>query len=272
MKRYLMAAALFVSLLHGGIFDFLTIKEAKDAYADGRYKEAAALYRKLAEEGSDEAKFNAADALYKAGDYAGALKLYEEISSPELAFKKYHNLGNTYAALDKVDEAIAAYKKALQIREDSDTRYNLKLLEELKRQKERKEKKSQNSAQKESRSQSGQSEKDSANRQNEKEGKEGEQESRQERQSQEQSDKRREDGDEKERAEDERKESAGEKEINGSEEMGRQMMQKPTKEEPISDMELRKWNEELNRRGIHTLMLPLPTKKSEGGEREIGEW
>ena len=44
------------------------------------------------------------------------------------------------------------------------------------------------------------------------------------------------------------------------------------KNEPISDMELRKWEKSLNRRGIHTLMLPLPTHQSERNENEKNPW
>ena len=44
------------------------------------------------------------------------------------------------------------------------------------------------------------------------------------------------------------------------------------KKEPISDMEVRKYNKMLNKRGINTLMLPLETKKGEKHNENIKPW
>ena len=43
------------------------------------------------------------------------------------------------------------------------------------------------------------------------------------------------------------------------------------KDEPISDMEVRKWNKVLDQRGIHTLMLPLQTE-NKGADNEKHPW
>ncbi len=271
MKKGIFVVLLAVSLLNGGVFDFMTLEKAREAYAKGEYEKAAKLYEKIAANGSDEAKFNAADALYKAGDYAAALRLYEGVNKKSLEFEKYHNIGNTYALLGKIDEAIEAYRRALKIREDPDTRYNLKLLEEMKRKKERNKKDRNRNSEKENRNQK-ESSKNTKEKGEQKENAEEEKGSsgkreKEQKESENMESKKsgRKEKEEKMREKDSKskKENADEKE---------KMMNAEAKEEPISDMELRKWNEELNRRGIHTLMLPLPTKERKGGVDEIGEW
>ena len=261
--------------LSAGVLDFVTLKEAKEAYEKGEYKKAASLYEKIAEEGSDEARFNAADALYKAGDYKGALKMFESVTSAGMKFEKLHNMGNCYAKLGEIDKGIKAYEEALKIKEDKDTRFNLELLKKLKQKQKQQEKKSQKQKQnrekngKNRNSKSGSGEKKQNREQS---GKKGENKSEEKRDKgsskneqkkggrnmkKEQAEKERRKGGEK--GEDKRKESA---------KMGRA----ETKKEPISNMELRKWNKELNRRKIQTLMLPLETKPNRGEENEEIPW
>ncbi|BBG65964.1 TPR domain protein in aerotolerance operon [Hydrogenimonas sp.] len=271
-------------LLYAGIFDFMTLKKAEEAYAGGKYKEAAKLYSKIAKEGSDEARFNAGDALYKAGDYRGALKMYESVTSPELKFEKLHNMGNCYAKLGEIGKGIEAYKEALKIREDSDTRFNLELLEKMKRQKERREREKKgrseqkNGRQKQNGGSAGKERKESfrsgakerkeeqksgKGEEERKEGQKGEREKKE-------SDRNGKNGKEERKSQNGEKKSTenGQKREKRSARPGEAEMRK----EPISDMELRKWNKELNRRRIQTLMLPLETKETKGGENEKNPW
>ena len=74
----------------------------------------------------------------------------------------------------------------------------------------------------------------------------------------------------KEQAEKERRKS-GERAVQKGKE-GEKMEKAEMERVPISDMELRKWNKELNRRKIQTLMLPLETKPNRGEENEETPW
>jgi len=273
----LLFAAIF---LNAGVFDFVTLKKAKEAYEKGEYKKAASLYEKIAEEGSVEAKFNAADALYKSGDYKSALKLFESVDSPALKFEKLHNIGNCYAKLGEIDKGIEAYEEALKIKSDKDTRFNLELLKKLKQKQKRKqqEKKSQNDQNKKqnrekngkSRNSKSDSGKKSQNR--EQSGKDGEKKSEKKRDAGSSKSEQKKGGREmnKQKASKERQKSDKKAAQKGKE--SAKIGGAETKKEPISDMELRKWNKELNRRKIQTLMLPLETKPNGGEENEKSPW
>ncbi|WP_457594968.1 tetratricopeptide repeat protein [Hydrogenimonas sp.] len=294
MIRYLLPLLLLGLSLQAGLLDFMTLKEAKRAYAAREYEKSAQLYGRIADEkGSDEARFNAADARYKAGDYKGALKLFEEIGAPELAFEKWHNIGNCYAHLEKVDEAIDAYEKALKLKEDKATRFNLELMKRLKEAKRnekprngdgRKGQKSPRKGEgnkKSQKSQGGGSDRSKADtksgrdqsqrgnngaknaksgsqREHRQPGQKGAEEERENKKSQ--------------KMNKARSEAAAKKKSrqrgSGAEPHGEQV----PAEEPISDMEVRKWNKELNRRGIRTLMLPLPTQGSQRSDDETHPW
>ncbi len=136
--------------LQAKVFDFQTIKQAKEYYEKGNYKRAEHLYRKLLKEGKSDAElqYNLANSLYKEKKYADALKYYNSIKSDDsdLEFRKYFNKGNSLAHLKRLDEAIEAYKKALKIKDDKDARYNLEFLKKLKKR-QNKSKKNQNNNQ-----------------------------------------------------------------------------------------------------------------------------
>ncbi len=273
------AILLFTAIfLSAGVLDFVTLKEAKEAYEKGEYKKAASLYEKIAKEGSDEARFNAADALYKAGDYKGALKMFESVDSSELKFEKLHNMGNCYAKLGEINKGIKAYEEALKIKEDKDTRFNLELLKKLK-QKWQEKRGQEGQGQKHNREKNGQSRNSKSGSGEKKQNREqgGKKEEKK-------SDNEQDNGGSKKeqkkggRDRDMKKDKM-EKERQKSDKKGAQKRKESaksrgaeTKKEPISEMELRKWNKELNRRKIRTLMLPLETKQNIGGENEETPW
>ena len=125
--RFLITIFSLVIILNASILDFTYLNKAKEAYNKKDYKTASKYYSKVS---NDEAKFDQANSLYKAKDYKNAIKLYDQIQDKNLQFKKLHNLGNSYAHIGKIDQAIQSYKSALKIKEDKDTKYNLKLLEQ----------------------------------------------------------------------------------------------------------------------------------------------
>ncbi|WP_370278540.1 VWA domain-containing protein [Pontibacterium sp.] len=83
-------------------------------------------------------------AQYESGDYQAAL---EEGFTPETA-ADWYNRGNVLARNGKLDEAIAAYHRALELQPDfDDAKHNKTLLEELKQQASEQENQSQQSGQ-----------------------------------------------------------------------------------------------------------------------------
>ena len=253
MKKVILLLFILIQFLNASIFDFQTLDEAKKAYESGNYEKAAKLYTKIAEEGNDEAKFNAADALYKAGKFQEALILFKSISSKNLEFEKLHNMGNCYAKLEKFNDAINMYEAALKIREDKDTRFNLELLKKLKDKKQNQ----QNSKQK-------QNSKDKKSGQNSDQNKKDDQKNRSNKQNQKQKNNQKDQQNDKKEKSEQNKKEKQEKKKSDSKNGG-------VIDEPISDMEVRKWNKVLNQRGIHTLMLPLQTE-NKGADNEKHPW
>jgi len=262
MKYIILLLVLVWSFLEAGVFDFMTLQKAKEAYEKGEYQKSAELYQEIAKEGSDEAKFNAADALYKAGEYQKALEFYQTIQSEKLHFKALHNIGNCYAHLGKIDKGIEAYEKALKMKEDKDTRFNLELLKKMKEQKEQKQQQNQQNNQNKNKNQK-RNDNQNQNRQ-QKSNNQSNQDQKGHNQKQEKKDQSQQPSQPKEQ-----QKSPSDKEQKP------QKAQQPIpqkRDEPISEMEIRKWNKALNQRGIKTLMLPLPSKANERSSDETTPW
>jgi len=140
MKRFLITLTLLTLFADASLLDFSYLNSAKEAYNKKDYTKAEELYSKV---DSDEARFrfDRADALYRQKKYKEALNEYQTISDKNLEFKKLHNIGNCYANLKKIDEAIKSYEDALKIKEDKDTRFNLELLKKKKKEQKKKDKK-----------------------------------------------------------------------------------------------------------------------------------
>lgn len=115
------------------------IKKGNELYQQQKYKEAEASYRKsfgtktLPVEGN----FNLGDALYKQKKFPEAAQKFTQIAesakgNKAVAAQAYHNLGNSYLENKKLEEGIAAYKKALLNNpQDDATRYNLAYAQEM---------------------------------------------------------------------------------------------------------------------------------------------
>lgn len=107
-------------------------------YAEQKYKEAEANYRKSVEKKAQsvEGNFNLGDALYKQKQYDKAAEQFSKIAASPAGkaekAKAYHNLGNSLLQSKKIEESIEAYKKALMNNpKDDETRYNLAYAQEL---------------------------------------------------------------------------------------------------------------------------------------------
>lgn len=139
------AASLFIlfsllfnsSYAQAGMFDFMELKKAKDAYENGEFEESAKLYEKYAKESAKpEGYFNAGNAFYKQKKYKEAIESYNKAAFDDenAKAKNFSNLGNAYAKeakQDSLQKAKEAYEKSLGIKEDKETRENLQEVEKL---------------------------------------------------------------------------------------------------------------------------------------------
>ncbi len=264
--------------LHGGVFDFMDIKEAKEAYAKKEYQKAAKYYEKLSKSGNDEARFNLADSYYKSGNYKKALSNFEKIKDKKLKFKKLHNMGNCYAKLGDIDKALKSYEEALKIKEDKDTRFNYELLKKKKEQKKQK-KNQKKKDKKEDKNKKQNNKEQNKKNQNKEQKKNDQKDSKNKKEQNKNSDdknhkkeKKRKDQTQKQKnSVKEKKEDKKERKKNQNKEQNKKQKKNDQKKAvPISDMQERKYKKMLEQRGINTLMMELPTK----GERkdEIKPW
>ncbi|MDD5373636.1 MAG: VWA domain-containing protein [Sulfurimonas sp.] len=125
------------SYTQAGMFDFMELKKAKEAYENGEFEESAKLYEKYAKESAKpEAYFNAGNAFYKQKKYKEAIESYNKaaFADENAKAKNFSNLGNAYAKeakQDSLQKAKEAYEKSLGIKEDKETRENLQEVEKL---------------------------------------------------------------------------------------------------------------------------------------------
>ncbi|HHC11352.1 MAG TPA: tetratricopeptide repeat protein [Campylobacterales bacterium] len=245
MKKVLISLTLLTIFSEASLLDFSYLDKAKEAYSKKDYAKAYELYSKV---DSGEARFNQADALYRQKKYKEALSEYQSISDKNLEFKKLHNIGNCYANLNNIDEAIKSYEDALKIKEDKDTRFNLELLKKKKKKQEKKNKKDDKKNQ-------DQKKNDKNNKDNKSDKKK--EENQKDKKSQE---------DKKKNQENKKKSQEAKKKKEEEQKKQVQMAKQDKKQPPITDMEERKWQKMLNKKGVNTLMLPLNNKEHKRDE------
>ena len=247
-----------IAFLHAGIFDFLEVDKAHKHYENKDYKTAIKSYKKL--ESKEGARYDLANSYYKNKQYKKALESYEKITDKNLEFKKLHNLGNTYANLGKIDDAIKSYEAALKIKKDKDTQYNLDLLKKQKKKQQKKrkkdqKKKKQNKKQndKNQKNKKGQKDKKNQNKQKSKkdQNKNNQKKKNKQKQKQDQQNKN-----QKKTQNRDKKKSKPE----AKKQQKKQPLGNIKKAPPISNMEERKYKNMLDNRGVNTLMLPLKSK------------
>lgn len=123
----------------GGVVDEALLRPSRATsagrtlYDEGNYPKALERFTEAASLRPEDARarFNLADALFKAGklDEAGAIfRALGERDDAPLAFESRYNLGNVELSKQQFPEAVGAYRKALKLRQDDpDTRRNLEL-------------------------------------------------------------------------------------------------------------------------------------------------
>ncbi len=123
------------------------MQNGNDYYTKGKYKEAAETYaRALAKNPNyTPGLFNLGNSLYSLKKYDSSRKVME--ATEKVAGNKEgkaaanYNIGNSYMAERKWDEAISAYKKTLRNNPaDADAKYNLSYAEKMKAQEQQQQK------------------------------------------------------------------------------------------------------------------------------------
>lgn len=280
MPRYLLPL-LAAAALHAGVMDFHTLAEAKAAYEKGDYAKASEYYGELGDK-NDAARYNYADALYQQKKYKEAAKVFSQIASPALKQKALHNLGNSLALSGKTDDALKAYEAALKLGEDKDTRYNLELLQKQKQQQQQNDQnqkeQDQNNDQQNGQNKEGQQDQKEKQRQNAQNGQDKghpQQSAQEENKPQNRDGENNQDREGQAQSQPEQAPEAQKQQSQNASEAEKQPDESAEEKErktqnaaqaqaaaaqPISDMEERKYNKMLDKRGIKTLMIPLSGK------------
>ncbi|WP_430814860.1 tetratricopeptide repeat protein [Carboxylicivirga sp. RSCT41] len=129
---------LFISALLFGTFKINAqderrfIRSGNSHFTDSAYLESEIEYRKALDKtgNSFEGQFNLGDALYKQEKFNDALDQFQILAGtetdPQRLSQVYHNIGNSYFAMQKFQESVEAYKNALRNNpDDNGSRYNL---------------------------------------------------------------------------------------------------------------------------------------------------
>ncbi len=266
MKKLVIYLLFSSIMIHASLLDFRTLTKAKDAYHDGNYTEAIAHYSTIKEK-SDALQYDLANSYYKAKKYKEAKALYETIKDKEFRFAKWHNIGNCEANLGNLDAGIKAYEKALTIKKDKDTAYNLELLKKKKKEKEQK-KQNKKKNKKQDKKDSKEKNKNDNKKQNNKDKKKDSDKKNKQKGDSKKQDKKEQSQKQKEAEKKQSKQSQPKKETPKKEnkkakpekKKAQQAMQNPTKKSPISDKEVAKYLKMLDKRGVNTLLVPLNQK------------
>lgn len=136
MKNLLIIIIILFTFLSGLYGQALRKKvvAGNQLYTEEKYDEALNKYidAQVHSPESPLLKFNIGDAQYKKAKYEEAIKEFEASLSSEDVLKQaqsYYNMGNSLYRLNKLPEAIAAYKKSLELNpNDEDAKYNLEFV------------------------------------------------------------------------------------------------------------------------------------------------
>ncbi|WP_321311940.1 VWA domain-containing protein [Halarcobacter sp.] len=232
-------------------FDFKTIEKADEYYDEGKYKEASLEYKKVAK--TPEANYNLANSYYKNKEFKKAQEAYKNVVSAnkDLEFKKLHNLGNTYVKLKDLENAKKMYENALKIKEDKETRENLEIVEKLLKDKNKNQQENKNN--------------DKDQQENKNNDKNKQEENKQENKKQKQDKNKQQDSKSKEKKQ-ENKNSKDEKNNQQNKEQENKKLKnqnKKIKQNEISDLEEKKWLEQLQKDKTPVLLKKVKTKNED---------
>lgn len=146
ISKVLISVLAFIGIsANAGVFDFAYLHLASKNYHQKNYENAGQWYARIE---ANEAKFNYANALYKAGKYQEALVQYRRIKSDDTVFKSqlYYNMGNCNIRLQEFENARNSFLKSLTLNYTKEADENLHFIAQAQEKKTlntRKEKKDQ---------------------------------------------------------------------------------------------------------------------------------
>jgi Ca-activated chloride channel family protein len=261
------------SKVDADIFNFQTIKNAKQLYEDKKYNEASNEYRKLPT--TAQSFYNLGDALYKEKKYQEALDTYKKVitEDKELERKKLHNIGNSYVKLNDLEKAKEFYEKSLKIKKDKETQENLDIVnKELEKQKEQNKDKKENQDNKnqDNKNQENKEDKNKENQKDSQKNQDNKEKKNQEKSQQEKQEQQKKEQQEQEKQQqnknDKNKESKPSQMANQTQENKNDL-----KKDEISQMEERKWMEQLEKETTPILLRKANTQK-ESKSDETKPW
>ncbi len=129
VKFLLPLAALWGIQANASLFDIHTLHQAYEQYRSGDFNATERSLSRI-NTPSLQSQMTQANTYYKQGRYSKALITYRSIrtTSPKIKQILLYNIGNCYTQTKSYDKAIISYSKALQLGEDADSAYNLKLV------------------------------------------------------------------------------------------------------------------------------------------------
>ncbi len=129
VKFLLPLALLWGNQANASIFDGYRLQQAYTHYQNGEYN-ASRQSLDTIETPSLQSQIVKANIYYKEEQYTKAAAIYRSIrtTSPKVKQLLYYHLGNCYAKTKAYEKAAKYYIKALQLGEDGDARYNLRLV------------------------------------------------------------------------------------------------------------------------------------------------
>ncbi len=129
--RYILITILAFILMGASLED---ARKANEAYNEGNYEEAIALYKKAIDEDPENAKlyFNLASAQAKAGNSEEAVRTFEQFKNmtddEERRAMANYDIGNILAEQKQWDKAVEYYRKSLRyLSDDEDAKHNYEL-------------------------------------------------------------------------------------------------------------------------------------------------
>ncbi len=128
--KYLIIIFVFLGVeANASFWDIYNLNRAYNYYEAKDYNTTQS-YIKSIENISLESQIALASSYYKRRNYKKAITIYKSIKtkSPSIKQKLYYNIANSYAKIKSYNKAKIYYTKALQIGEDKDSSYNLKII------------------------------------------------------------------------------------------------------------------------------------------------
>ncbi|VAY87816.1 BatC [hydrothermal vent metagenome] len=262
-KKYI-ASLLFVNFIcypttqYAGILDFKTLENAKENYNNKKYKEAISNYQKI--NVSNQRDYNLANSYYKDKQFEKAIETYKKIQTDDvgLKYKKLHNLGNSYAKNNNLKQAKTMYEKALELKDDIQTKENIEIIKKMLKQKKKnkKDKKDQDNKNKK--------DKKDQDKKNNKDKKDQDNKNKQDKKDQDKKnnkDKKDQDNKNNKDKKDQDNKNKKDKKEHDKKKGASKIEQKKIDEEYISSMEEKKWIKQLQNKKIPIMLQRVKTKK-----------